>query len=337
VYEPRAPIPLVVVDKENGGRSDALNAAIVYARGPLVAVVDADEVVAHDTLARAIDPFLADPDRTVAAGASLGIANGCRVVRGRLVERRRPRTLLPLYQAVEYERAFRLSRVAASAFRAMPIISGGFGLFRRDLVLAAGGYETDTLGEDFDLTVRLHRFCRDAGLRYRIAQVPEVVCWTLVPNSPRVLRRQRRRWQRGLQQVLGKHRDLLFRPRYRGIGLVALPWAAAFELLNPLIVVLATLVTALCLVIGLMGWPTLVLGLFVTWVVVVAPTLGALLMTESPGGSSTGWRNLGATVGVALVDFPYQWLTLVYRLEAMLLPRRSSTWGEMERSLPGEP
>jgi cellulose synthase/poly-beta-1,6-N-acetylglucosamine synthase-like glycosyltransferase len=335
LYEPRSPIPLLVVDKENGGRSDALNAAIVHARGPLVAVMDADEVLGNDALVHAIRPFLADPLRTVAAGASLGIANGCRIVRGRIVKRDRPRRILPLFQAVEYERAFRIARVASSAVRAMPIISGGFGVFRRDVLIAAGGYDSDTLGEDFDLTLRLHRFCRDRGLPYRIAHVPDVVCWTLVPDSGRVLRRQRRRWHRGLQQVLSKHRGMAFRQRYGFVGFGAVPWAAAYELITPLIVVLGTLITVLGLAAGYIGWQLLVLGAFATWACVVAPTLAALLMTQSPAGSSTGWGNLAAIVAAAFTDFAYQCLTLVYRLESMLMPRRSIGWGEMERSLPG--
>jgi cellulose synthase/poly-beta-1,6-N-acetylglucosamine synthase-like glycosyltransferase len=227
VYEPRAPIPLVVVDKENGGRSDALNAAIAYARGPLVVVVDADEVVANDTLIRVVKPFLADPERTVGVGAALGIANGCRIERGRIVEADRPRQTLPLFQAVEYERAFQTARLGAGALGAMPLISGGFGVFRRDVLVAIGGYDDDTLGEDFDMTLRLHRLMRDQGRRYTIGHVSTVVCWTIVPDTARVLARQRRRWHRGLQQVLLKHRGMMFRPHYRVVGLLGLPWAWA--------------------------------------------------------------------------------------------------------------
>ena len=164
LYEPRAAIPLLVVDKKNGGRSDALNAAIVHARGPLVAVMDADELVANDTLARVIGPFLADPVNTVAAGASLGVANGCRVVRGRIIERRRPRQVLPLFQAIEYDRSFRISRTAAGLLRALPVISGGFGLFRRDILIDVGGYAGDTIGEDFEITLRIHRYFADLGI-----------------------------------------------------------------------------------------------------------------------------------------------------------------------------
>ena len=336
LFAPRAPLPLVVVDKENGGRSDAINAALVYARGPLVAILDADGLVANDTLARAIRPFLADPVDTVAAGAHLGIANGCRVVRGRILERRRPRQILPLYQAVEYDRAFRVARVAAGALGAMPIVSGGFGLFRRDALLLSGGLESDTVGEDLDLTLKLHRFFRDRHERYRIAHVPNVVCWTIAPARRRVLGRQRRRWQRGLFQVLAKHRGMAFRPRYGFLGLVAVPWMALFELLGPLVVLAGVAVTLGALAAGVFGLEAVLLAICVTWLSFLVPTLAALLMTEAPGGSPTGWRNLAAVVGVAFVDLPYQVLTFAYRLQTLVTPRRRVDWGEMERSLPRE-
>jgi cellulose synthase/poly-beta-1,6-N-acetylglucosamine synthase-like glycosyltransferase len=333
VYEPRVPIPLVVVDKENGGRSDALNAAIAYARGPLVAVLDADGVVQTDTIVRVVEPFLADPERTVAVGAALGVANGCRIERGRIVERDRPRQPLPLFQAIEYERAFQIARVGAGALGAMPLISGGFGVFRRDVLVAIGGYHDDTLGEDFDLTLRLHRLMREQGRPYTIGQVPSVVCWTIVPDTARVLARQRRRWHRGLNQVLVKHGDMTLRPRYRVVGILGLPWAWAYELFSPIVIPVAMLTTLVGYLAGYITGQVALLGLLVAWLIAVASTLAALLMTETPGGSTRGWRSLGAVVGAVFVEFPYQWLTLVYRIQTLLRPRQRIAWGEMERSL----
>jgi cellulose synthase/poly-beta-1,6-N-acetylglucosamine synthase-like glycosyltransferase len=336
VYEPRTPISLIVVDKENGGRSDALNAAVRYARGPLVLVMDADEVVSNETLALAVRPFLADPFRTIAVGATLGLANGCHIVRGRVIETGRPRQLLPLFQAVEYDRSFRVARIASSTVRAMPIVSGGFGLLRRDVIIEVGGYDVNSIGEDFDLTLRLHRLFRDRGIPYRIGQVPDALCWTRAPESRRVLKRQRRRWHKGLWQVLSKERGMLFRPRYGVIGFAAVPWAWLYELLNPLFVVVATLTIVLGVAIGIIGWQLLLLIAFVAWACTVVPTLGAFLMTDSPGGTSTGWRNLGAILAAMSTEMAYQCLTMVFRLETMLLPRRRVAWGDMERSTPSE-
>jgi cellulose synthase/poly-beta-1,6-N-acetylglucosamine synthase-like glycosyltransferase len=333
VYEPHAPIPLVVVDKENGGRSDALNAAIAYARGPLVVVVDADEVVAGDTLLRVVKSFLTDPERTVAVGAALGVANGCRIERGRIVERDRPRQPLPLFQAVEYERAFQTARLGAGALGAMPLISGGFGVFRRDVLVAIGGYHDDTLGEDFDLTLRLHQLMRDEGRPYTIGHVPNVVCWTIVPDTARVLARQRRRWHRGLQQVLLKHRDMTFRPRYHVVGILGLPWAWLYELISPIVIPVAIVTTVVGYLVGYISGQVFLLSLLVAWLIAVSATLAALLMTETPGGSARGWRSLAAVVAAVFLEIPYQCLTLVYRIQTLLRPRQKVVWGEMGRSV----
>jgi cellulose synthase/poly-beta-1,6-N-acetylglucosamine synthase-like glycosyltransferase len=252
-----------------------------------------------------------------------------------MITRDRPRRLLPLFQAIEYDRSFRIARVGAASVRSTPIISGGFGLFRRDNLIAAGGYDSDTLGEDFDVTLKLHRFVHDHQLPYTIAHVGAVLCWTIVPESKRVLRRQRRRWHHGLRQVLMKHRWVLFRPRQRFLGMGAIPWAWAYELLGPLVIVLAALTTAVGFAFGFIAWQVLLLGMFATWAFATALTLAAFLMTDSPGGSSTGWKNLSIVVGTAFIDVAYQCLTLVYRLES-LVARRKLAWGEMERSLPAD-
>ena len=332
VYEPGAPIPLVVVDKENGGRSDALNAAIAYARGPLVAALDADGVVTTDTLVRVVKPFLADPERTVAVGATLGVANGCQIKRGRVVERHRPRQALPLFQAIEYERAFQIARPGAGALGAMPLISGGFGVFRRDVLVAIGGYHDDTLGEDFDLTLRLHRLMREQQRPYKIIHVPNVVCWTIVPDTARVLARQRRRWHRGLQQVLAKHRAMMFRSRYHLVGILGLPWAWAYELVSPVVIPVAFLTTLWGYLAGYMTGQVFALGLLLAWLIAVASTLAALLMTETPGGSARGWGSLSAVVGAVFFELPYQCITLAYRIQTLARPRQKVVWGEMERS-----
>jgi cellulose synthase/poly-beta-1,6-N-acetylglucosamine synthase-like glycosyltransferase len=338
VYEPAAGFPLLVVDKEHGGRADALNAGIGYAASALVTVMDADEVLEHDALVQAVRPFAADPFRTVAVGATLGIANGCRIAAGRLVERRRPRRLLPLFQAIEYDRTFRVVRVARGAYGAVPIVSGGFGVFRRDLLLAVGGFDRGTLGEDLELTVRINRFCSDRGLPYRIVQLPATLCWTRVPDTLRVLHRQRRRWQRGLGQVLWRYRGMALRPRYGRVGLLALPALVLYEAIAPVLIVAVSALLVYGAVTGAVGLDLLLLVVLAAWVSGVAPTLAGLALTTSPAASAQGWGDLAAIVGAAFAEpFLYQPLTLWFRLESIVHPRRRVEWGEMEREAPQIP
>ena len=224
----------------------------------------------------------------------------------------------------------RFASHASPHSRALPIISGGFGIFRRDALLAVGGYTSDTIGEDFDTTLRIHRHYTDSEIPDNIQQIPNVVCWTMVPDSRRVLRRQRMRWHRGLGQVLSKHKGMLFRWRYGWLGWLAVPWAWGYELINPFVAASSVIVTVIWIAAGWVAWQGILIGGFITWAAVVAPTLASLLMTDYPGETARGWRNLGAIVGATFIEVGYQVLTLTYRIASLF--RRRVEWGEMERS-----
>src|SRR5712692_7535353 len=236
VHVPRhSAAPLVVVRKENGGKTDSLNAGLNIARHPLVCMVDADCLLDPDALMAVSSPFAQDPLRVVATGGVIRVANGCKVVAGRVTDVRMPRRLLPGIQVVEYLRAFLLGRTGWSRLASLVIISGAFGLFRRDLVVEAGGLDPATMGEDAELVVRLHRRMRERRRDYRIVFVAEPVSWTEVPAQIRVLARQRRRWHRGLTEVLWLHRRLVGNPAYGRVGLLALPYFVIFELFAPIV------------------------------------------------------------------------------------------------------
>jgi cellulose synthase/poly-beta-1,6-N-acetylglucosamine synthase-like glycosyltransferase len=241
---------LLVVDKENGGRSDALNAGLNVARHPYVCVIDADSLLEEDALLKVAKPILDDPELLAATGGTVRIANGCRVDHGRVVDVQLPGSRLATVQAVDYFRAFLVARVGWSRLNALGIISGAFGLFHRSLLETVGGYSTDTVGEDFELTLRLHRHLRERGEPYRIAFISDPVCWTEVPEQFSTLGRQRRRWQRGLWQGLRVHQPMLFSPRYGVVGLVAMPYFALFEFLSPVFSLAGVVVTILLWLLG---------------------------------------------------------------------------------------
>jgi cellulose synthase/poly-beta-1,6-N-acetylglucosamine synthase-like glycosyltransferase len=206
VYVSRRHHHLWVVDKENGGKADALNAAVNASRYPYVLAIDADAILEEDSLLRVVRPVVAEPDVVVATGGIVRIANGCRIDHGRVYDVRLPQSRLATLQVLEYFRAFLIGRVGWSRMNALLIISGAFGLFRRSLVETVGGYSSDTVGEDIELVVRLHRHLRERGERYRIEFVPDPVCWTEAPETMGQLSRQRRRWHRGLGETLWRHR-----------------------------------------------------------------------------------------------------------------------------------
>lgn len=197
--EPR----LLVVDKEPGGsKADAVNAALNAATSPYVCVVDSDSVLERDSLLRMMAGVFADPSEVVALGGIVRISNGCVIEGGELRQVRLPKRAIEVLQVIEYLRAFLIGREAWAQYNALPIISGAFGIFKRDLVKAVGGYRAAAIGEDFDLVVRLHRHMQRSGSKYEITFIPDPTCWTEVPSDFRSLARQRARWQKGLLDTL---------------------------------------------------------------------------------------------------------------------------------------
>jgi cellulose synthase/poly-beta-1,6-N-acetylglucosamine synthase-like glycosyltransferase len=219
---------LIVVDKERGGKADALNAGLNLARYPLFAAVDADSLLDGEAILRASRLFVED-ETLVAVGGTIRPLNATVIEDGQITEARIPKKWLERFQILEYARAFFTGRAGWSHFKSLLIISGAFGLFRRTAVLEAGGFRVGTVAEDMELVVRLHRHFIQEGKPYNIRFTPDPICWSEVPSDLGTLRRQRNRWHRGLWETLWTHKDMLFNPRYRRLGLVAVPYFWIFE------------------------------------------------------------------------------------------------------------
>src|SRR3954466_15573752 len=243
----------VVVDKENGGKADALNVGLSSARGALVCAMDADTLIEADGLQRMVRPFLYATD-VVATGGTIRVVNGSEVKFGRVVKTAVPTHMLAGVQVVEYLRAFLFGRLGWNRLGGNIIISGAFGLFQREAVVNAGGYLHDTVGEDMELVLRLKRLSYERGGPGKIAFVPDPVAWTEVPESPGSLGRQRDRWHRGLADVLWRHRRMMFNPRYGVTGLFVFPYYVFVELLAPVVEVIGLATLALGLAFGMLDW-----------------------------------------------------------------------------------
>lgn len=332
VYVPRGRLRLVLVDKENGGKADALNAGINFSRFPLVCAIDADSILEQDALVKAAMPFVEDPLRTVATGGLVRIANGCRIAHGRVVEAALPRQRLPMFQVVEYLRAFFAARTGWSALNGLLIVSGAFGIFRKDAVIAAGGYRTDTVGEDMELVVRLHRTLREAGRPYRIVYVPDPVCWTEAPESVRILRRQRRRWHQGTLEALLAHRRMLFNPRFRAAGLFAMPSVLAFEVIGPFLELAGYAVSIVAWLVGAISPLAFVGFLGLAFLYGLVLSLGAVVLEDAGFGRHPGWDDLRRVLLYAIAEnLGYRQLTHLWRLEGFWRLWRGGDWGAMER------
>lgn len=323
---------LVVIDKANGGKADAINAGLNAARHDLVCVIDADSLLEEHALARAVLPFLEDPT-TVAMGGIVRIVNGCTVEAGRVTAVRLPRQWLARFQVVEYLRAFLGGRVAMSAANALLIVSGAFGVFRRGVVIEAGGFRTDTIGEDMEVVVRLHRLQRQRERPYRIVFQPDPVCWTEVPESVSILANQRNRWQRGTLQVLTAHAAMMGSPRHGVVGLFALPYFAIFEAAGPLVESLGYVVNGVAFAFGLVD------VVFAQLFFLTAVAYGALISVMAVLLEEVSFRRyprvrdllMLAAFGV-LENFGYRQLTTWWRLRGTIdFVRGRQGWGHMAR------
>jgi len=332
LYRSRARTKLVVIDKENGGKADSLNAAINASRFPLVIAVDADTLIEPDALLRLTRSFLLGR-RIAAVGGTVRVANGCVVKHGQVLDARVPRRLLPGVQVVEYLRAFLFGRLGWNRLGGNLIISGAFGLFRKDHLLAVGGYDATSIVEDLDLVVRLHRYLRSRKVRYEIPFIPDPVAWTEVPESLRVLARQRGRWQRGLVAAMWQYRGMLFNPRYGRVGLIAVPFYTFGEMLAPLIEVFGYVITVAGLALGVLNVSFALLFVMVAWGYGMLLSLWAVALEEV---SFHRYRRLGDLVRLVLFatleNFGYHQCGVWWRLRAFFTRRgRKHVWGEMTR------
>ncbi|HKW41818.1 MAG TPA: glycosyltransferase [Gemmatimonadales bacterium] len=332
LYRSRSRTRLLVIDKENGGKADSLNAAINASRFPLVIAVDADTLIEPDAMLRLTRPFLLG--RHIAAvGGTVRVANGCTVKDGRVIDARLPRRFLPGVQVVEYLRAFLFGRLGWNRLGGTLIISGAFGLFRKEYLLAIGGYRVTSVVEDLDLVVRLHRYLRHQKIRYEIPFIPDPVAWTEVPETTRILSRQRERWHRGLIAAMWQYRGMLFNPRYGRVGLIAMPFFTFGEMLAPVIEVTGYVTTIVGLVLHAVDVSFALLFVMVAWGYGMLLSLWAVVLEEVSFRRYRRFGDLWRLLEYAsLENFGYRQRTVWWRLKAFWsVFRQKHAWGEMVR------
>jgi cellulose synthase/poly-beta-1,6-N-acetylglucosamine synthase-like glycosyltransferase len=276
---PRFP-KLVVVDKANGGKADALNAGIDVASSPLVCAMDADSLLESDSLLRAVQPFIENYDKVVACGGSIRVVNGSDVSRGRVSRIGLPRDLLSLFQIVEYLRAFLIGRLAWSEMGAMMLISGAFGIFKRQIMVDVGGYSINTVGEDMEIIVKIHRHLAETGKADEMRFVPEPVCWTEAPRTLKGLAGQRRRWQRGSLETFFRHRAIMGRSQYGLAGTIGYFHILITDVLGPPLEVLGYALMPFLYAVGLMDLEFFLAYVGLTFVFGVFISVGSLVLEE---------------------------------------------------------
>lgn len=294
---------LVVIDKENGGKADSLNAGINYTDADYVANIDVDCIIEEDALLRMIEPFLQVVNtKVIATGGVVRIANNCSVNNGKITKVRLPNEALPLFQTLEYLRAFLLGRMAWSKLNGLLIISGAFGLFDKKILIEAGGYNKNTVGEDMELVVRMRKLMHHKKVKYKVSYIPDPLCWTEVPNSIKVLSRQRNRWTRGTIETLFLHKNLMFNPKYGVLGLMSYPFWFLYEWLAPIIEFFGLIYFFILVIFGLVNWPHFLLLLALVYTFALLLSWFTILIEEITYREYKGMKNLFILLGLAILE-----------------------------------
>lgn len=324
---------LVIIDKENGGKADALNAGMNAARHPLCCVIDADSILEDNAILKVVKQSLED-DSLVAIGGIVRIANGCTIRRGRVIEVRLSNKWMPIFQVVEYLRAFLVGRLGWSAINSLLIISGAFGVFKKEVVIEEGGFRTDTVGEDMELVVRLHRRMIETKKPYKVAFIPDPVCWTEAPESLRTLSRQRNRWHRGLLETFLIHRTLFANPKYGTVGLLAFPYYVLFELVGPIIEISGYVIILAAFYVGILNVQFFIIFFVVAIIYGMLFSVGAVLLEEISFQRYPRPLDLVRLILFALIEnVGYRQLTVIWRVKAFFdYARGVRSWGAMQRT-----
>jgi cellulose synthase/poly-beta-1,6-N-acetylglucosamine synthase-like glycosyltransferase len=257
IYKSRNSIfhKLIVIDKVNGGKADALNVGINVSSNDYLVCIDVDCVLEQDALLKMMKPFMEQKEkRVIATGGVVRIANSCTIEDGRLVKVRLADDYLPRMQILEYIRAFILGRMAWTRLNGLMLISGAFGAFDKEIAVKAGGYDHNTVGEDMELVVRMRRYMEEHKEDYIVTYIPDPLCWTEAPASFKILGRQRNRWIRGTYETLKFHKIMFFNPRYRLLGMLSYPYWFFFELCAPVIELTGFIGFVIFAVTGMMDW-----------------------------------------------------------------------------------
>ena len=325
---------LTVIDKNNGGKADSLNAGINISKSNLIVSIDADSIIEADSILKLVKPFLEEKDRKViGTGGVIRIVNSCDIELGHIRNIHIPKQILPRLQVLDYTRAFLLGRMAWSQLDGLMLISGAMGIFDRETVIKAGGYSTKTVGEDMELVLRMRRFMTENDAKYEVTYIPDPLCWTEVPSDLKSLRKQRTRWTRGLVESLKTHRKLFFNPKFNKLGMLGYPYWFFFEWLSPLIAFGGFIYTIILILTSGINWPFYLLLFVFVYSFAVLLTTWAILFEEITFHKYKRNRDVFKLIATAFVE-PFFYPVHTYfavrgNIEAL---RGKTSWGTAERS-----
>lgn len=326
---------LIIVDKENGGKADALNMGLNISTSEYVTCIDVDCLLLEDSLQKMVKPFLEVTDRKViAAGGVIRISNSCIVKEGKLHDVNFPKKLIEQGQILEYIRAFLLGRMAWSRLNGLLLISGAFGLFDKKIAIKVGGYDKDTVGEDMELVVRMRGYMEEQKRTYKVVYIPDPLCWTEAPDNYKIFISQRNRWTRGTIETLKKHRKIGFNPKYNILGLVSYPYWFFFERLAPIIEFVGVIYFAILIATNKIRWDYAFGFIILAYLFTVVFSLIAIITEEL---TYHQYKKKGTGIHLVIIAFLEPFVNHPFVLYAAIRGNidyyfnKKKKWGEMTR------
>lgn len=333
IYYSRLHDNFFMIDKENGGKADAINAGINFSRYPLVCIIDADSILERDAFVKMVRPFIEEP-KTVAVGGIIRIVNSAEIKNGEVIEPKLSKKSLVRFQNIEYLRAFLFGRVGWDLLNSLLIISGAFGVYKRELLIKIGGYSTDTIGEDMEVTIRLHKYLKRNKIPYKITFVPEPVCWTQAPEDLNSFKTQRNRWQRGLMQSLLAHKDIFLNPRFGMMGLFSFPFYFLGEMLSPVVEIGGFLFVIFSFVFGFINLPFALFFFFSAVMLAILLSVSSITLEEFAYHRFTRIKDLLTLSAFAVIEnFGFRQLHSYFRLTGFVdYFTGKKEWGKLRKN-----
>ncbi|GIP41842.1 glycosyl transferase family 2 [Paenibacillus sp. J45TS6] len=330
---------LYLIDKNNGGKADSLNAGINFSHYPLISSIDADSLLEKDALIRMARMYLENPEETVAIGGDVRIANGCKIENGAVKDVSLPRKMWPMFQSIEYLKAFLGGRIGWSSINGLIIVSGAFGVFKKEAVIAVGGYRDGYPGEDMNIIIKLHRYMLENKKKYRIAFCPEAVCWTQAPDTYQIISNQRKRWGRGNLKNMLENGNMMFRPKYKTMGMLTMPYNIFFEALNPYFRITGLLALVGYVMLDMTAWPVLLIFGLLNFLSGYLLSVGALILEEIAFRRYPKPSDLVKMLAFSALKFVgYHQLGVLWRVQGHIqFMRKNNSWGTMTRQSWEEP
>lgn len=319
VYRSRKYPKITVLTKISGKKkAGALNAGLNFAKYKYVCILDADTIIEPNALLKIMSHVQKEPDNIIAIGSSFGLVNGFKIRDGKIVDKSYSYNPLLAYQNIEYIRSFIGNRIAWSRMNASPNIAGGFGIWRRDILLELGGYSSEFTCEDIELTFRAQDYItRNGKSNYKILMMPYYIGWTEGPGNIKALILQRSRWQRVTNETVDYYLHMLLNPKYRWFAFVIMPYFLLYEVMGVFFEV-----SSIALVIfgWLAGWLDVRMFLAFFALMVLTQTLvslisvGAFIREEQ----SLKLRDIAFFVFLSFFEtFWYRWIISLAKLSGM--------------------